>query len=109
MLGALLLLGLTSCLVTAQPATLRFNDCFSGDPAAKLNVSNVYAQLLHTDQNESILNLTVFGRTGQEILGSSNQSNSLGQSRLQSLRANLVSTQTRYEQLRYSRQRTYSR
>jgi hypothetical protein len=78
MLGALLLLGLTSCLVTAQPATLQFNDCFSGDPAAKLNVSHVYAQLLYADQNESLLNITVFGKTGQEILGQSTSTTSLG-------------------------------
>jgi hypothetical protein len=78
MLGTLLLLGLASCLVTAQPATLQFNDCFSGDPAVRLNVSNVYAQLLHADQHESFLNLTVFGKTSEEIIGLSNSSSSLG-------------------------------
>jgi hypothetical protein len=70
--SALLLLLLIPGVV-AGPATVDFNDCFSGNISQKLSVSTVYAQVL---QNE--LHLVVLGQTPQEIDGFTNSSKSLG-------------------------------
>jgi hypothetical protein len=57
----------------AQPAPLQFSDCFSGSNTdQKLNVSNVYAQLIPEASGKARLNLTVLGETPQTILGASN-------------------------------------
>lgn len=74
---------LASCLfllfsssALAQPTTLKFQDCFSGDNTTqKLNVSTVYAQLL----GDTALNLTVVGQSNIPIIGSANSSSSLGE------------------------------
>ncbi|KAI5123407.1 hypothetical protein M0805_006113 [Coniferiporia weirii] len=77
----LALLFATSCLfflappVLAQPATLSFTDCTSGnaaDPAQKINVSTVYGQIVTGENLGRHLNLTVIGNTGQEIIPISN-------------------------------------
>ncbi|KAH7914437.1 hypothetical protein BJ138DRAFT_1079613 [Hygrophoropsis aurantiaca] len=47
----------------AQPATLPFRDCFSGNAAQKLTVDSVYAQII----NYQFLNITVLGSSAQEI------------------------------------------
>lgn len=61
--------------VVAQPATLQWNDCFTGSNTShKLNLSTVYAQVLPTAHG-ALLNLTVLGETPQTILESSSGSN----------------------------------
>ncbi|TFK46886.1 hypothetical protein OE88DRAFT_1666659 [Heliocybe sulcata] len=64
-------------LVTAEVATVPFHDCFSGDPSVKLNVSTVYAQILHNDSLGKYLNITVLGQSGQNISGRAEGSNNL--------------------------------
>ncbi|EIN11076.1 hypothetical protein PUNSTDRAFT_64002 [Punctularia strigosozonata HHB-11173 SS5] len=56
--------------VSAQPATVRFSDCFSGSKSQKLNVSTVYGQMFDADARH--LNLTVLGTSPQDIIGSAN-------------------------------------
>ncbi|KAH8118400.1 hypothetical protein DFH11DRAFT_1567211 [Phellopilus nigrolimitatus] len=59
----------------AQPATLSFTDCTSGNaiaPAQKINVSTVYGQIVTGENLGRHLNLTVIGNTGQEIIPISN-------------------------------------
>lgn len=63
-----------SVSVLGQPATLRFQDCFSGNVTQKLNVSTVYAQI----EGDTTLNLTVIGYSGLPIVGRSNASSKLG-------------------------------
>lgn len=59
----------------AQPATLQWNDCFTGaNTSHKLTLSAVYAQLLPTAHGAR-LNFTVLGSTPQTILESSSGSN----------------------------------
>lgn len=57
-----------SNLVVAQPANLQFSDCFSGNDSLKLQISDVYAQLLHGDPQGAHLNFTLIGQTPQEII-----------------------------------------
>jgi hypothetical protein len=61
-----------------QPATLKYEDCFSssGNISEKLNVSRVYAQIL---DGSSVLNLTVIGQSNVPIVGRSNDSSKLGE------------------------------
>ncbi|EPQ58976.1 hypothetical protein GLOTRDRAFT_135976 [Gloeophyllum trabeum ATCC 11539] len=61
----------------AQPATVPFHDCFSGNHDVKLNVSTVYAQLLQNDSLGKYLNVTVLGESPQNISGRADGSNNL--------------------------------
>ncbi|KAH7931184.1 hypothetical protein BV22DRAFT_1076964 [Leucogyrophana mollusca] len=59
-----LLLALSLSLsAVAQPATLPFHDCFSGNDVRKLTVDTVYAQII----NYQTLNITVLGQSAQLI------------------------------------------
>ncbi|EMD40517.1 hypothetical protein CERSUDRAFT_80183 [Gelatoporia subvermispora B] len=56
----------------AQPATLQYSDCFSDtNTSVKLNISNVYAQLLPNESGGPRLNFTVLGETPATIVESS--------------------------------------
>ncbi|EGN92046.1 hypothetical protein SERLA73DRAFT_117887 [Serpula lacrymans var. lacrymans S7.3] len=57
-----------SGLTLAQPATLQFYDCFTGNASQKLSVDTVYAQYLPNE----VLNITVLGQASQQILGTAN-------------------------------------
>lgn len=71
-------LSLLSFLATsalAQPASLPFSECTAGNavsPAAKINVTTVYGQIVTDDILGRHLNLTVIGVTGQDIIPISN-------------------------------------
>ena len=54
--------------VVAEPATLSFADCFSGEAAHKVQVSTVYGQQL----SNRYLNFTIIGNTPIEIVSASN-------------------------------------
>lgn len=69
---------LATSAVLAQPATVQFRDCFSGNISQKLNISTVYAQVLHNEGKDRHLNITVLGQAGQDITGQSPESTSLG-------------------------------
>ncbi|KAF7317470.1 Membrane protein [Mycena kentingensis (nom. inval.)] len=58
----------------ADPATLPFEDCFSGNATNKMSVNEVYGQVLASGTH---LNLTVIGSSGQPVLASDNNSSSL--------------------------------
>ncbi|OBZ70432.1 hypothetical protein A0H81_09679 [Grifola frondosa] len=79
LLRLLLILGLSLSLLTytvAQPATVQFEDCFSGDNSSvKLEVSNVYAQFFGNGPNGPYINFTVLGQTPLAIEPSSNGDN----------------------------------
>ncbi|KAI6034955.1 hypothetical protein F5J12DRAFT_790051 [Pisolithus orientalis] len=66
-----LLLILLPLAVSAQPATLPFNDCFNGNVSQKMSVDTVYSQIVDGQR----LNLTVLGQTAQEIIGDANTTN----------------------------------
>ncbi|TDL29388.1 hypothetical protein BD410DRAFT_710678 [Rickenella mellea] len=71
----ILLVSLFSVHVLAQPALLPFQDCTSGDalsPSQRINVSQVYGQIVTDDTLGKHLNLTVFGVTGSPIIPISN-------------------------------------
>ncbi|KAG1752452.1 uncharacterized protein EDB91DRAFT_517091 [Suillus paluster] len=59
--------------IFAQPATLPFYDCFSGDASQKLSVDTVYSQII----NGQTLNITILGNASQQIVDSSANSTSL--------------------------------
>ncbi|KAF7317221.1 TRP domain-containing protein [Mycena chlorophos] len=61
----------------ADPATLAFNDCFSGNASLKLSVDTVYGQVLDDPQLGTYLNLTVIGNSPQQIDGFTDSSSSL--------------------------------
>ncbi|KAF7335259.1 Membrane protein [Mycena sanguinolenta] len=63
--------------VLADPASLPFEDCFSGNASMKLTVDEVYGQVLTSSQLGTYLNLTVIGSSPQEISGSADASTSL--------------------------------
>jgi hypothetical protein len=69
----------TRSVLSLQPATLPFHDCFSGNVTQKLNISTIYAQVVDDGNVDSHLNLTVFGTTNLPIMGSSNDSLNLGE------------------------------
>jgi hypothetical protein len=69
----------TRSVLSLQPATLPFHDCFTGNVTQKLNISTVYAQVVGDGNVDSHLNLTVFGTAGLPIMGSSNDSLNLGE------------------------------
>ncbi|KAJ7098614.1 hypothetical protein B0H15DRAFT_821497 [Mycena belliarum] len=54
--------------VLADPASLAFADCFSGNVSVKLTVDEVYGQVLNSAQLGTYLNLTVIGSTPQPIV-----------------------------------------
>lgn len=57
--------------VVAEPATLPFTDCFSGDASHKVQISTVYGQTL----SDRYLNLTIIGNTPIEIVSANNDTN----------------------------------
>ncbi|KAJ7681206.1 hypothetical protein B0H17DRAFT_943289 [Mycena rosella] len=63
--------------VLADPASLPFDDCFSGNVSAKLTVDEVYGQVLTSEQLGTYLNLTVIGTSAQNISGFTDSSSSL--------------------------------
>lgn len=65
-IGFIFILGLS--FVVAEPATLLFTDCFSGDPSHKVQISTVYGQTL----SSRYLNLTIIGNTSLEIVNAGN-------------------------------------
>lgn len=71
-----LFLSLFFCeLSLAQPATLKFQDCFSGgNLTEKLDVTTVYAQVI----GDQLLNLTIVGNSNIPIVGRSSTSTKLG-------------------------------
>jgi hypothetical protein len=68
----LLSFSLSVSSISAQPATLPFYDCFTGNASQKFSVDTVYSQII----NELTLNITILGNTSQQIVASAN-SNSL--------------------------------
>ena len=54
--------------VVAEPATLPFTDCFSGNPSYKVQISTVYGQTL----SDRYLNFTLIGNTPIEIVSTNN-------------------------------------
>lgn len=65
--------------VQADPATLPFEDCFTGNVSTKLTVDQVYGQVLTSAELGTYLNLTVIGNSAQEIFGFTDSSSSLGE------------------------------
>ncbi|KAK7696206.1 hypothetical protein QCA50_000859 [Cerrena zonata] len=51
-----------SCTI-AQPATLAFDDCFTGNTSQKLNVSTLYAQFQKNGPQGTVLNFTLLGNS----------------------------------------------
>ncbi|KAI6100227.1 hypothetical protein F5141DRAFT_325682 [Pisolithus sp. B1] len=69
--ACLCLLFILPLAVSAQPATLPFNDCFTGSLSQKMSVDTVYSQIVDGQH----LNLTVLGETAQQIIGDANTTN----------------------------------
>lgn len=67
--GTIFILSISS--VVAEPATLPFTDCFSGNPSHKVQVSTVYGQTL----SNRYLNFTIIGDTPIDIISASNDTN----------------------------------
>ncbi|KAJ7937049.1 hypothetical protein B0H13DRAFT_2261477 [Mycena leptocephala] len=61
----------------ADPASIPFEDCFSGNDSMKLTVDEVYGQVLTSSELGTYLNLTVIGNSPQDILGFTDSSSSL--------------------------------
>jgi len=79
--GLLVLLASLCAGVAAEPASLSFADCFN-EPASlpqKLDVTNVYAQVLFNEEMGRYLNLVVMGNSPQELVGIIGNSSSLGE------------------------------
>lgn len=56
-------------LTNAQPATLSFSDCASGEiPSQQINISSVYGQIITDDSLGKHLNLTLVGASGAAII-----------------------------------------
>ena len=75
LLGIILLCSIPFSVI-AQPASLSFTTCATGndiDPARKINVSTVYGQVINNNVQGKYMNLTVIGNTGQEIIPISNE------------------------------------
>jgi hypothetical protein len=49
-----------------QPATLVFDDCYTGDASRKMSVDTVYSQII----DDQTLNITVLGDTAAAIINS---------------------------------------
>lgn len=90
--AVILLITLALPLVLADPATLAVDDCFdkAGNHSTKLNVSNVYAEVVHDDSLGTYLNLVIIGNSPQDIIGFSNDSTNLGQCVLHSVYGFLI-------------------
>ncbi|KAI0938161.1 hypothetical protein AcV7_003434 [Taiwanofungus camphoratus] len=59
---------------SAQPANLQYQDCFSGsNTSLKLNVSDVYAQVVNGASERKYMNFTVLGQTPKDIMASSSE------------------------------------
>ncbi|KAG6331376.1 hypothetical protein ID866_7714 [Astraeus odoratus] len=56
-----------STVASAQPATLPFDDCFTGNSSQKMSVDTVYSQVV-----DDHMNITVFGQTTEEIVETTN-------------------------------------
>lgn len=63
---ALLLLLLLVHPSSTQPATLVFDDCYTGDASRKMSVDTVYSQII----DDQTLNITVLGDTAEAIINS---------------------------------------
>lgn len=73
-----LLLVLYFVLTTsAEPIEVQFDDCFSGSASDKLNITNVYAQVVTTEALGNHLNFTVIGEAGEQIAGAETGSGQL--------------------------------
>lgn len=57
----------------AQPATIPFTSCFSGNTSLQLNVSTVYAQFFSESSRGPYLNITLLGQNPQQIIAASDQ------------------------------------
>lgn len=57
-----------SDFVVAQPANIQYSDCFSGNDSLKLQISDVYAQLVPGGPLGTHLNFTLIGQTPQPII-----------------------------------------
>lgn len=57
--------------VVAEPATLPFTDCFSGDVSHKLQITTVYGQTL----SNRYLNFTLIGNSPVQIVSANNDTN----------------------------------
>jgi len=79
--GLLALLSSLCAGVAAEPASLSFADCFNEPDSLpqKLEVTNVYAQVLFNETMGRYLNLVVTGNTPQELFGVIGNSSSLGE------------------------------
>ncbi|KAH8096707.1 hypothetical protein BXZ70DRAFT_332657 [Cristinia sonorae] len=71
----LLISSLLLSYVSAQPATIPYQDCFTGTPDKKLNVSTVYAQFLPDTPRGPYFNITLLGDNPQQIVGASDDAN----------------------------------
>ena len=67
--GSFFILAFSS--VAAEPATLPFTDCFTGNASSKMQVSTVYGQTL----SDRYLNFTIIGDTPVGIVSASNNTN----------------------------------
>ena len=67
--GVIFILSVSS--VVAEPATLPFTDCFSGDPSHQVQISSVFGQTL----SDRYLNFTIIGNTPIQIISASNDTN----------------------------------
>ncbi|KAJ7633187.1 hypothetical protein FB45DRAFT_914564 [Roridomyces roridus] len=76
-MGAAVVALLLAVPVFADPATIPFSDCFTGNDSMKLSIDDVYAQVLSSSNMGTYLNLTIVGNSPQEINGSSDASLSL--------------------------------
>ena len=64
----------------AQPATLPFTDCASGEiPSQQINISTIYGQILEDGTFGRHLNLTLIGQSGEEIIPVSTETGLLGE------------------------------
>ncbi|KAF7302291.1 TRP domain-containing protein [Mycena indigotica] len=79
MVAATLLCSLFALPTFADPATLDFEDCFSGNSSVKLAVDHVYGQVLDSPSANmgTYLNLTLVGTSPQAIQGFTDSSSSL--------------------------------
>ena len=72
MLLPIFLVFLVIAVVSAQPATVQYDDCFSSqDTDKKLVISHVYAQVIPEPSGKAHLNVTLLGTTPQTIVESS--------------------------------------
>ncbi|KDQ64151.1 hypothetical protein JAAARDRAFT_166156 [Jaapia argillacea MUCL 33604] len=63
--------------IRCQPATLQFDDCFTGQQDQKLNISTIYGQVLESESMGRYLNFTILGDSPANISGYASDSNNL--------------------------------